>query len=114
MFTGRSRQLAALAAALGAIAFVAVVVPSSSAAGGPACQVTDQINQWSTGFTSNLTVTNNGPALTAWSVTWTFDGNQQVTSAWSAQVSQAGAKVAATNESFNGAIPTGGSVSFGF
>jgi hypothetical protein len=115
MFTGRSaRHIAALSAALGALAFVAIVLPNSSAAGGPLCQVTDQVNQWGAGFTSNLTVTNNGPALTAWSVTWTFEGNQQVTSAWSAQVSQAGTAVTATNESFNGAVPNGGSVSFGF
>ncbi len=115
MSTRRSaRQLAALSAALGAIALVAIVVPDSAATGGPLCQVTDQVNQWSNGFTSNLTLTNDGPALTAWTVTWTFDGNQQVTSAWSAQVTQTGTGVSATNESYNGAIPTGGSVTFGF
>ncbi|HYS35079.1 MAG TPA: cellulose-binding domain-containing protein [Pseudonocardiaceae bacterium] len=108
-------QLAVFCGALSALALVAIVVPNSApAAGGPLCQVTDQVNQWSTGFTSNLTVTNNGPALTTWTVTWTFGGNQQVTSAWNAQVTQAGSGVTATNASFNGVLPTGGSVSFGF
>src|SRR6266568_1704246 len=100
-------QLAVFCGALSALALVAIVVPNSApAAGGPLCQVTDQVNQWSTGFTSNLTVTNNGPALTTWTVTWTFGGNEQVT--------QAGSGVTATNASFNGVLPTGGSVSFGF
>jgi hypothetical protein len=118
--TRSARRLAAVLAAFGSLVLVAMVVPNARATSGaapaaaPSCQVTDQINQWAGGFTSTITVTNNGPAIAAWTVTWTFGGNQHVTSAWTAQVTQTGAAVTATNESYNGAIPTGGSVSFGF
>lgn len=122
MFTARPARLyAALAAVLGGLALAVIIVPNAGVAAGattPAatasCQVSDQVNQWTGGFTSTITVTNNGAALTAWTLTWTFTGDQQVTSAWSAQLTQTGPAVTATNESYNGAVPTGGSVSFGF
>ncbi len=120
MFTTRFAHLfAAFAAALCGLALIVLITPNAGVAAGattPAspCQVSDQINQWSGGFTSTITVTNNGPALSAWTVTWTFAGNQRVTSAWSAQVTQTGSAVTATNEAYNGAVPAGGSISFGF
>jgi hypothetical protein len=117
MPTTRSRLLAVCSVVLCALAVAALAVsaPGSATplATGP-CQVTDQVNQWSGGFTSTITVTNNGPAVTNWTVTWTFDGNQQVTSAWSAQVTQTGTAVTAANESYNGSLAAGGTVSFGF
>ena len=117
MPTRRSaRSLAAVAAGLTGLALTALVLPSiggAAAATGP-CQVTDQVNQWAGGFTSALTVTNNGPAVTSWTVTWTFGGDQHVTSAWNSTVTQTGTSVTAANASYNGALPTGGSVSFGF
>lgn len=113
----RASRLAAVLAALSGLVLAALVVPHAEATGGaapPPCQVTDQVNQWAGGFTSAITVTNNGPAITSWTVTWTFGGNQRVTSAWSTQVSQTGTAVTATNESYNGPVPASGSVSFGF
>jgi cellulose 1,4-beta-cellobiosidase len=71
-------------------------------------------NQWSTGFTAAVTVTNNGAAKSGWSVKWSYAGNQKVTSGWNAKISQSGAAVTAANESYNGTLATGGSVSFGF
>jgi len=109
-------RLAAVFAALGGLALAASVVPNAAATSGtaPSCEVTDQINQWAGGFTSTVTITNNGPAVTSWTVRWTFGGSQHVTSAWSAEVTQTGTAVTATNEPYNGAVPTGGTVSFGF
>lgn len=113
MSTGRTAMLAATACALAA---VALVVPNVSTARGAEtpCQVTDQVNQWNNGFTADITVTNNGPAVSSWTVTWTFDGNQQITSAWNAQVVQTGTSVTAASESYNGTLATGASTSFGF
>ncbi|MEV2215570.1 glycoside hydrolase family 6 protein [Streptomyces sp. NPDC050997] len=71
-------------------------------------------NQWDTGFTANVTVTNNSTAKSSWSVKWAYAGNQKVTSGWNAKVSQSGTAVTAANESYNGSLATGGSVSFGF
>ncbi len=117
MPTARFRRLAVCAAVLSVLTAGAFAVSArgfvASSATGP-CQVTDQVDQWSGGFTSTLTVTNNGPAVTSWTVTWSFDGNQAVTSAWNAQVTQSGTGVTATNESYNGSLATGGTVDFGF
>jgi hypothetical protein len=118
MPTRRSaRRWAALTAGLTALALSVIALPSiggaASAATGP-CSVTDQVDQWTGGFTSAVTVTNNGPAVTSWTVTWTFAGDQHITSAWNAQVTQTGTAATALNESYNGPLGTGGSVSFGF
>ncbi|MEV4754972.1 PQQ-dependent sugar dehydrogenase [Micromonospora sp. NPDC049559] len=78
------------------------------------CFVTWQVNQWSGGFTANVTITNRGPALNGWTLTWQFPGDQRVTNAWNAQVSQQGAAVTARNVAYNANIPTNGSVTFGF
>jgi glucose/arabinose dehydrogenase len=87
--------------------------PSSSATTG-ACAVRYELNQWSTGFTANVTVTNGGAALNGWAVTWTFPGNQQVTNAWNAQLTQSGQSVTARNADWNAGLPSNGTVTFGF
>jgi len=71
-------------------------------------------NQWDTGFTAAVTITNNSAAKSSWSLKWSYAGNQKVTSGWNAKVSQSGTAVTAANESYNGTLPTGGSASFGF
>jgi hypothetical protein len=118
MLTTRSaRRVAVLTAGLAGLALGVFVVPNAPAAGIAAtspCQVTDQVNQWAGGFTSTLTLTNDGPAMAAWTVSWTFDGNQQITSGWNAQVVQSGMAASASNVSYNGALATGASSSFGF
>ena len=47
-------------------------------------------------------------------VKWAYAGNQKVTSGWNAKISQTGTAVTAANETYNGTLATGGSVSFGF
>jgi cellulose 1,4-beta-cellobiosidase len=71
-------------------------------------------NQWSTGFTAAVTITNNSAAKSSWSLKWSYAGNQKVTSGWNAKLSQSGADVTVANESYNAQLATGGSVSFGF
>jgi glucose/arabinose dehydrogenase len=80
-----------------------------------ACQVTYTPNTWQNGFTANVTVANTGTtALNGWTLTWSFGGNQQITSAWNATVTQSGTEVTAKNAGHNGTIPASGSQSFGF
>lgn len=110
------RRLAALGAGVGVAA--AVIVPMArtaqvSAAAQP-CVVSYQVNQWTGGFTAQVGLTNNGAPLTAWTLTWTFDGSQNITSAWNAQLTQSGAEVQAANLAYDGSVATGGTVSFGF
>ncbi len=71
-------------------------------------------NDWGSGFTSDVIITNNGPARSSWSLSWAFAGNQQITNLWNGGVSQSGQNVTVTNATWNGSLPTGGSASFGF
>ena len=78
------------------------------------CAVAYTVSQWGGGFTADVKVTNNGAPLSAWTLAWTFPGDQLITSAWSATVAQSGASVTARNVDYNGSLPTGGSANFGF
>ncbi|MFF9277239.1 glycoside hydrolase family 6 protein [Streptomyces griseosporeus] len=111
----RLALIAALAMTAGSAATALTVVPAGAAAAAPACTVDYKVqNDWGSGFTTNVTVTNNGAAKSSWSLKWTYGGTQKVTNAWNAKVTQSGANVTAANESYNGGLATGGSVSFGF
>ncbi|MFF7144446.1 glycoside hydrolase family 6 protein [Streptomyces nodosus] len=111
----RTAILAALALVAGASGTALAAAPSSSVGTAAVpCTVDYKVNQWDSGFTADVTVTNNGAAKSNWSLKWTYAGNQKVTSGWNAKISQSGANVTAANETYNGNLATGGSVSFGF
>jgi hypothetical protein len=89
------------------------VVTAQGAA--PACSVEYSVTgQWDTGFQAAVTITNNSAALSGWSLGFDFAGGQKVTQGWNAKWSQSGTTVTAGNESYNGSLPTGASVSAGF
>ncbi|GAA3434157.1 cellulose binding domain-containing protein [Kutzneria kofuensis] len=91
---------------------VAVTTGSVSSGG---CKVTYQPNSWPGGFTGGVTITNTGStAWHGWTVTFTFGGDQKITNAWNATVTQSGAKATAVNVGYNGDVAAGGSASFGF
>ncbi|MFC4071995.1 non-reducing end alpha-L-arabinofuranosidase family hydrolase, partial [Actinoplanes subglobosus] len=106
-----------LAAASGGVllagsAAVAVALPAAAAAG---CSVDYAVSsQWQGGFGAAVTVTNLGDPINGWTLTWSYSAGQQVTQAWNTTLTQAGAAVTARNVSYNAAIATNGSVSFGF
>jgi len=83
---------------------------------GGSCHVTfTKTSEWAGGFVDNLTISNTGStAVNGWKLTFTFPGDQKITSAWSATVTQSGSGVTATNASYDAAIAPGGNVSFGF
>ncbi|MFF6876172.1 MULTISPECIES: glycoside hydrolase family 6 protein [unclassified Streptomyces] len=110
----RTALLAAMALVAGATGTAFAVDPGAGVAAVP-CTVDYKIqNQWSTGFTAAVTITNNSAAKSSWSLKWSYAGNQKVTSGWNAKLSQSGAAVTAANETYNAQLATGGSVSFGF
>jgi hypothetical protein len=83
--------------------------------GGGRCTITYTKNDWGSGFTADVTVTNTGSGtLNGWTASWTFGGNQRITGFWNAAVTQSGASVTARNMSYNGTISPGGSTTFGF
>ncbi|NLG84897.1 MAG: cellulase family glycosylhydrolase [Firmicutes bacterium] len=73
-------------------------------------------NDWGTGATVNVTIKNNtSSAVNGWTLTWTFHGNQQITTLWNGTYTQSGASVSVKNASWNAFIPAnGGTVNFGF
>ncbi|MFG2725632.1 glycoside hydrolase family 6 protein [Streptomyces canus] len=111
----RTALLAALALVAGASGTALAVAPGEAGIAAVPCTVDYKVqNQWDTGFTAAVTITNNTTAKSSWSLKWAYAGNQKVTSGWNAKVSQSGTAVTAANESYNGTLATGGSVSFGF
>ncbi|MFJ3758137.1 glycoside hydrolase family 6 protein [Streptomyces sp. NPDC090080] len=112
----RTSLLAALALVAGAAGPALAVTPSSQAAvSAIPCSVDYKIqNDWGAGFTAAVTVTNNAAAKSSWAVKWSYAGNQKVTSFWNSRITQSGSAVTAANETYNGTLATGGSVSFGF
>ncbi|OWV08063.1 hypothetical protein B5D80_13500, partial [Micromonospora wenchangensis] len=101
-----------LAAGLIAAA-TAVALPAQAAAAGCAVDYTVS-SEWGGGFGANVAVTNLGDPIDGWTLTWSYGAGQQVTQAWNATVTQSGAQVTARNVSYNAAIGTGATVSFGF
>ncbi|WDZ83545.1 cellulose binding domain-containing protein [Micromonospora cathayae] len=90
-----------------------VLAVSAQAAAG--CRVDYRVtNSWAGGFGADVTVTNLGDAVNGWRLGWTFPAGQQVTQAWSATIPTGTSTVTATNVDYNAAIPTNGTVNFGF
>lgn len=79
------------------------------------CHVTYTPSQWTGGFTASISITNTGSsAISGWNLTFAFPGDQKITNAWNATISQSGASVAATNVSYNAVISPGSAISLGF
>ncbi|MEU1039719.1 cellulose-binding domain-containing protein [Streptomyces sp. NPDC005907] len=77
------------------------------------CRVGYTVNKWTNGYTAQMKITNLGPALSGWRLTWTYTGDQEVTSAWNATVTQTGRSVVAVNTDWNRTLATGGTADFG-
>ncbi|MES2824919.1 MAG: cellulose binding domain-containing protein [Pseudomonadota bacterium] len=70
-------------------------------------------NDWGNGFTSSITVTNDGTsAVNGWQVQWRHNGGSTVTSSWNA-VTSGSNPYTARNVDWNGKIAPGTSQSFG-
>jgi endo-1,4-beta-xylanase len=80
------------------------------------CKVSYSKNDWGSGFTGTVIITNNGSsAINGWTLTWTFPGNQIITNLWNGSYTQSGTSVSVKNLSYNGTIPAnGGTTNFGF
>ncbi|WP_251095620.1 glycoside hydrolase family 6 protein [Streptomyces sp. Caat 7-52] len=111
----RTSLLAALTLVAATTGTALLIAPAGAATAAVPCSVDYHVqNQWDSGFTAAVTVTNNGAAKSGWSLKWSYAGSQKVTSGWNAKISQSGTTVTAANESYNGSLATGGTVAFGF
>jgi cellulose 1,4-beta-cellobiosidase len=107
------RGVVAAATAL-ALCVVMAGVAVNQASAAPGCRVEYSVNQWNTGFTGNITLTNLGDPLNGWQLRWTFAGNQQLTQSWNAVYAQSGQQVTLTNESYNAPLGTNQTLTPGF
>ncbi|MFI5839040.1 glycoside hydrolase family 6 protein [Catenuloplanes sp. NPDC051500] len=88
--------------------------PTPGNPGTGACAVTYSLNQWSTGLTADLRITNNGPAVSSWRVAFTVGGAVTLSNGWNGTWTQSGTTLTASNVAWNGAVPAGGTISTGF
>jgi Cellulose binding domain len=93
---------------------VAPLVAAPPAAAASSCSAAYTVtSQWSDGFGASITITNTGPAITAWTLQYTYPGNQRLSDGWDGSWSQSGETVAVTNASWNGTLAAGASTTIG-
>src|SRR3984885_9246782 len=105
---------AALLAAFGlAVAGGAGAVPAVAATS--SCAAAYSVpTDWGSGFTANLNITDNGTAaITGWTVTYSYAGNQTLANGWNGNWTQSGKTVTVANLSYNGSLAAGASTSAG-
>jgi O-glycosyl hydrolase len=84
--------------------------------GGGSCHIAYTTNsQWPGGFTAQVVIGNTGStAISSWTLSFTFPGDQKITSNFNGGFSQTGENATLTNASYNGSIASGHSVTVGF
>jgi endoglucanase len=98
------------AAGLGGLS-VTTAAPASAATG---CSVAYSIqSDWGSGFVTGITITNLGSPITAWTLTYSYSGNQALANGWNGNWTQSGKNVTVTSVSYNGSLATGGTASPG-
>lgn len=105
--TATAQELAAYTAAL------VTVRPAGS--GTASCKVAYSVNDWGSGFTGTVTVTNTAAApVTGWTLNYTWPGTQQITTGWNATWTQTGARVTAAAPDWARTLQPGASTTLGF
>ncbi|ARQ68625.1 glycoside hydrolase family 6 protein [Streptomyces marincola] len=112
----RRRRRALLTA--GALAATALgtggMMQGTASAADFACEVDYSANDWGSGFTANLSITNTGSTATnGWTLTYSYAGNQRLSQGWNGQWSQSGQTVTVRDTGWNGAIAPNATVSTG-
>ncbi|WP_245714934.1 cellulose binding domain-containing protein [Micromonospora inyonensis] len=92
----------------------ATTPPPTTPPPGGGCTATIAPNAWAGGFTAEVRVTNRGAALTGWTLTLTVADGVRLTNGWNGEWSQSGNRLTVRNVSWNGTVPTGGTVAVGF
>ncbi|MFH9569553.1 glycoside hydrolase family 48 protein [Streptomyces sp. NPDC017230] len=104
-------------AALAALALPLTMVGTGSTPARAAalqCSVDYRTNDWGSGFTAELTLTNRGgDAIDGWTLTYDYAGDQKLTNGWNGTWSQSGRTVTVKNASYNARIAAGAAVSTG-
>ena len=113
---GRTRRTALLCVGslLATGAGTVALTQAHAAAAALACSVGYTTDDWGSGFTATVTLTNAGTtAMEGWTLTYENTGDQQVGSGWNGAWSQAGRTVTVKNLDGNRTIAAGASVTPG-
>src|SRR5215472_1929299 len=88
------------------------ITVTSGNGNGFACNVVYTISpQSSTAFGATIDLENTGTtAWTSWTLQWIFANGQTISSLWNGVETQSGGLVTVTNESYNGSVAAGGSI----
>jgi endo-1,4-beta-xylanase len=102
--------------ATGTTSFAWNIGGSGGGGGGGTCHVVYTKNsEWPGGFTAQVVISNTGTTtINGWSLTFTFPGDQHITSNFNGSFTQTGENATLTNASYNGTIAPGASITDGF
>ncbi|MBA9001610.1 glycoside hydrolase family 6 protein [Thermomonospora cellulosilytica] len=90
-----------------------VVAAAQQASAAASCKVAYTKNDWGSGFTASITITNTGDALSSWTLRYSYSGNQRLASGWNGRWSQSGQQITVQNEAWNGSLATGATINVG-
>ncbi|MEV6330503.1 glycoside hydrolase family 48 protein [Streptomyces sp. NPDC051909] len=108
------RPLTALAAVLALPAALLAVGPPTAQAADVQCSVDYTTNDWGSGFTAELTLTNRATtALNGWTLGYTYAGDQKLSNGWNGTWTQSGKNITVTNAAWNGTVAAGAAVTTG-
>jgi endoglucanase len=103
-----------LAIAAGPITTTTTTTTTTGNNPGGGCTVTHRVaSQWSGGYTGEIVIGNRGPAVTAWTLTFSAPG-VSVSQGWNGTWTDTGDVVRVDNASWNGALASGGQVTIGY
>ncbi|MFI8277513.1 glycoside hydrolase family 48 protein [Streptomyces sp. NPDC085929] len=115
-FHGRRKLLtaSATAVALSLPLGLTAVGATTAAAAAVQCSVDYKTNDWGSGFTAELTLTNrSATALDGWNLTYDYSGNQQLTNGWNGVWTQSGKSVRVSAPDWNKTVAAGAAVTTG-
>jgi cellulose 1,4-beta-cellobiosidase len=85
---------------------------ASGGGGGTGCTVDYTISpQNNSAFGAAISIKNGSTAITSWTLTWAFANGQTISSLWNGVETQSGANVTVKNESYNGSLAAGATLS---
>ncbi|WP_051967352.1 glycoside hydrolase family 48 protein [Kitasatospora mediocidica] len=110
--TLRSRAPARTLASVSALALAAaaggVLGTPAAAAGTVSCGVSYSTNDWGSGFTANLTISDTGSTpVNGWTLSYAYSGNQTLSNGWNGNWTQTGTTVTVTNPGYATTINPG-------
>jgi len=115
----RLLRLSGIVAAAAATVLAGGTGPAAATATAPAgplpsCSVNYSVSSdWGTGFTASVTITNNGPAISSWTLQYSYSGNQQLQNGWSGTWSQSGEAITVASADWNGSLASGAATTIG-